>query len=63
MLVKLCINNMSILIFKNAMSSDTTNIHTVFNWLNAMVTIRHVLKVDAAAIQRWPLLKGDVHYP
>ena len=53
---------MSILIFKNPMSSNTTNIHTVFNWLNTVVTIRHVLKVDAATIQRWPLLKGDVYY-
>ena len=36
--------------------------HTVFTWLNAAATIRHVLKIDAATIQRRPLFEGGVYY-
>ena len=35
---------------------------TVFTWLNAAATIRHVLKIDAATIQRRPLFEGGVYY-
>ena len=37
----------------------TINSNTV---LNIAVTIRHVLKVDAATIQRQPIFKGGVYY-
>ena len=36
--------------------------NTVFTWLNAAATIRHVLKIDAATIQRRSLFEGGVYY-
>ena len=36
--------------------------HTTFTWSNAMTTISHVLKSNAAIIQGWLLFDGDVYY-
>ena len=36
--------------------------YTIFTWLNAMATISHALKFNAAIIQRWLLFEGDVYY-
>ena len=46
----------------NHFSVCHSKIPTVFTWLNAAATIRHVLKIDAATIQRRPLFEGGVYY-
>ena len=35
---------------------------TTFTWSNAMMTISHVSKSNAAIIQGWLLFEGDVYY-
>ena len=35
--------------------------HTVFTWLNVVATICHVINFDAATIQGWPLIDGDIY--
>ena len=36
--------------------------HTVFTWLNAMATIKHVLKFDIVTVQEWPQFDCGIYH-